>query len=338
VSDGRALRVLLAARSAHLCDALARALAGDEAFVVVASVTDALAAAAAARELRPDVLAIDLDLADAGGIPAIAQVMADAPAPILVLADRRDDGSGRRALALGALDLLEAPLRGADPRPFGELLRSRLRLLAGVRVRRSGGAVRRAGHALAQRSGRRELVVVGASLGGPRALAALLGALPPDFPAPIAIVQHIVDGFTGELAAWLAQACGRDVRIARDGDALVPGSALLAPSGRHLVVDAGVARLSDAPPVGDFRPSVTPLFASAARVYGARACGVLLTGLGRDGAEGMRALRAAGGRTFAQDEASSAAFGMARAAVELGAVDRVLSLDALAPALVDAVR
>ncbi|MFL5302621.1 MAG: chemotaxis protein CheB, partial [Anaeromyxobacteraceae bacterium] len=273
MSDERAVRVLLAARSAQLCETLVGVLAGDEAFVVIASVSDALAAAAAARALQPDVIAIDLDLADAGGIPAIAQVMADAPAPILVLADRRDDGALRRALALGALDLLETPLADADPGAFGDLLRSRLRLLAGVRVRRTGRAARRAGNALAQRSGRCELVLVGASLGGPRALAALLRALPPDFPAPIAIVQHIVDGFTGELAAWLAQACGRDVRIAHDGDALVPGSALLAPSGRHLVVDAGVARLSDAPPVGEFRPSVTSLFASAARVYGARACG-----------------------------------------------------------------
>jgi two-component system chemotaxis response regulator CheB len=128
------------------------------------------------------------------------------------------------------------------------------------------------------------------------------------------------------------------VREAQDRDPLRPGRVLLAPTGRHLLVADGLVRLSDAPPVDTFKPSVTPLFLSAASTYGARACGVLLTGMGRDGAEGLRAIKVAGGPTLAQDEATSAVFGMPRAAIELGAVDRVLPIDEIPRALVELTR
>ena len=181
-------------------------------------------------------------------------------------------------------------------------------------------------------------MAIGASLGGPRALAAILRALPASFPVPIAVVQHIADGFTEGLASWLASESRLQVLEARDGERLRAGRVLVAPTGRHLLVADGVARLSDAPPVDTFKPSVTPLFLSAARVYGARACGVILTGMGRDGAEGLRAIHAAGGPTLAQDEATSAVFGMPRAAIELGAVDRILPIDDIARALVELTR
>jgi two-component system chemotaxis response regulator CheB len=180
--------------------------------------------------------------------------------------------------------------------------------------------------------------VIGASLGGPRALASVLKALPPTFPAPIAIVQHIADGFTEGLAGWLQQESHLEVREARDGDPLRPGRVLLAPSGSHLVLAEGVAHLSDALPVDTFRPSVTPLFLSAASAYGGRACGVILTGMGRDGAEGLKAIKDAGGPTLAQDEATSAVFGMPKAAIDLGAVDRVLQLDDIPRALLELTR
>jgi two-component system chemotaxis response regulator CheB len=180
--------------------------------------------------------------------------------------------------------------------------------------------------------------VIGASLGGPRALVQILRALPADLPAPVAVVQHIADGFTEGLTGWLAQEATLEVRTAADGDRLRPGLVLLAPSGRHLLVGEGRVRLVDEAPVETFRPSVNPLFSSAARVYGARACGVLLTGMGRDGAQGLLELRAAGALTLAQDEASSAVFGMPRAAIELGAAERVVPLEEMARAIVEAVR
>jgi len=163
---------------------------------------------------------------------------------------------------------------------------------------------------------------------------ALLRGLPASFPVGIAVVQHIADGFTEGLAAWLSQECQLKVREAVDGDALQGGQVLLAPSGRHLLIGEGRVRLFDGPPVDTFKPSVTPLFLSAATAYAGRACGVILTGMGHDGATGLKALHDAGGATLAQDEQSSAVFGMAKAAIDLGAVDRVLPLEDIPRALV----
>jgi two-component system chemotaxis response regulator CheB len=281
---------------------------------------------------------MDLHMPDADGFSGIARIMAETPTPILVLTATREEAVGFRALSLGALDILEKPQATTDLRGYGQLLRSRLRLLAGVKVIRHVRGLRERRPPPPREAARPDLVVIGASLGGPRALASVLRGLPPTFAAPIAVVQHIADGFTEGLAGWLASESRLDVREARDGDPLVPGRVLLAPSGRHLVVSGAVARLSDAPPVDTFKPSVTPLFLSAARHHGARACGVLLTGMGRDGAEGLRAIRAAGGTTLAQDEGTSAVFGMARAAIELGAVERVLPLEEIPRALQELLR
>lgn len=334
----RPIRVLVADDSELFRELLSRVVAAEAGFEVVAVAADGNAAAALARSLRPDVITMDLNMPDADGFSGIARIMAETPTPILVLTANREETVGFRALSLGALDILEKPQATTDLEEYGQLLRSRLRLLAGVKVIRHPRGLRERRAAPPSRGARADVVVVGASLGGPRALAALLRALPPDFPAPIAVVQHIADGFTEGLASWLATETRLHVREARDGDPLRAGRVVLAPTGRHLLVAEGVARLSDAPPVDTFKPSVTPLFASAARAYGARACGVILTGMGRDGAEGLKAIKDAGGPTVAQDEATSAVFGMPRAAIELGAVDRVLPLDEIPRALVELTR
>jgi two-component system chemotaxis response regulator CheB len=334
----RPIRVLVADDSELFRELLSRVVAAEAGFEVVAVAADGNAAAALARSLRPDVITMDLNMPDADGFSGIARIMAETPTPILVLTANREETVGFRALSLGALDILEKPQASTDLDEYGQVLRSRLRLLAGVKVIRHPRGLRERRVAPQRRGARADLVVVGASLGGPRALAALLRALPPDFPAPIAVVQHIADGFTEGLASWLGTETHLDVREARDGDPLRPGRVVLAPTGRHLLVAEGVARLSDAPPVDTFKPSVTPLFVSAARVYGPRACGVILTGMGRDGADGLKAIKDAGGPTLAQDEATSAVFGMPRAAIELGAVDRVLPLDDISRALVELTR
>jgi two-component system chemotaxis response regulator CheB len=334
----RAIRVLVADDSELFRELISRVVAAEPGFDVVAVASDGNAAAALARSLRPDVITMDLNMPDADGFSGIARIMAETPTPILVLTANPAETVGFRALSLGALDILEKPQAHTDLDEYGQLLRSRLRLLAGVKVIRHLRGLRERHAPPARAAVRPELVAIGASLGGPRALAAVLRALPPDFPVPIAVVQHIADGFTEGLATWLASESRLAVHEAREGERLQPGLVLLAPSGRHLVVGDGVARLSDAPPVDTFRPSVTPLFASAARAYGARAVGVLLTGMGRDGAEGLRAIKEAGGPTLAQDEATSAVFGMPRAAIELGAVDRVLPLDEIPRALVELTR
>lgn len=334
----RAIRVLVADDSELFRELLARIVSAEPGFEVVALAADGNAAAALARGLRPDVITMDLNMPDADGFSGIARIMAETPTPILVLTANRAETVGFRALSLGALDILEKPQASTDLDEYGQLLRSRLRLLAGVKVIRHLRGLRERRVAPPRTGVRPELVVVGASLGGPRALAALLRALPGDFATPIAIVQHIADGFTEGLASWLGAESRLEVREARDGERLRPGHVVLAPTGRHLLVGEGVAHLSDAPPVDTFKPSVTPLFVSAARAYGPRVCGVILTGMGRDGAEGMKAIKEAGGPTLAQDEATSAVFGMPRAAIELGAVDRVLPLDDIPRALVELTR
>jgi two-component system chemotaxis response regulator CheB len=335
----RPIRVLVADDSELFRELLARVVVAEPGFEVVAVAADGNEAAAQARRLKPDVITMDLNMPDADGFSGIARIMADTPTPILVLTANREEAVGFRALSLGALDILEKPAASTDLDDYGRLLRSRLRLLAGVKViRHVRGLRERAASAPRRRASRAELVVIGASLGGPRALAALLRGLPPAFPVPIAIVQHIADGFTEGLAAWLASETRVDVHEGQDGEPLAPGRVVLAPTGRHLLVGDGYVRLSDAPPVDTFRPSVTPLFLSAARAYGSRACGVILTGMGRDGADGLRAIRDAGGTTLAQDESTSAVFGMPRAAIELGAVERVLPLDEIARTLVEVVR
>jgi two-component system chemotaxis response regulator CheB len=338
MAGDRPIRVLVADDSELFRELLSSVVAADPGFEVVAVAADGNAAAALARQLKPDVITMDLNMPDADGFSGIARIMAETPTPILVLTANKAELVGFKALSLGALDLVEKPGLGVDLAAYGAEIRSRLRLLAGVKVIRHLRGLRGQKREPRLRSRRAELVVVGASLGGPRALAALLKGLPEGFPAPLAVVQHIADGFTGGLAGWLQQESRLTVREARDGEPLQAGVVLLAPSGRHLVVEEGVARLSDAAPVDTFKPSVTPLFLSAARAYGNRACGVLLTGMGRDGAEGLLAIKQAGGLTVAQDEATSAVFGMPKAAIDLGAVDRVLPLDDIPRALQEAVR
>ena len=333
----RPTRVLVADDSGLFREVLSRVITAEPAFEVVATAADGNEAARLARELRPDVITMDINMPDADGFSGIARIMAEAPTPILVLTATPEETVGFRALSLGALDILEKPRAEVDLDAYGTTLRSRLRLLAGVRVIRHLRGLRAQHLPATRRAARADVVAVGASLGGPRALAALLRALPAGFAAPMLVVQHIADGFTEGLASWLDQECDLTVRTARDGEALRPGLVLFAPTGRHLVVEKGCARLSDAPAVDSFKPSVTPLFLSAAEAYGARVCGVILTGMGRDGADGLRAIRAAGGSTIAQDEASSAVFGMPRAAIEARAVERVLPLEEIPRALVELV-
>jgi two-component system chemotaxis response regulator CheB len=333
------VRVLVADDSAEFRDLLCRLLRQDPGFEVVAVASEGDAAAMGARTFWPDVVAMDLHLPDAEGYSGIARIMAETPRPILVLASSPSESATFKALSLGALDVMGKPGPNQDLVAWGHLLRSRLRLLSGVKVIRHLRGLRQPPRAAARPGlGKRELVVIGASLGGPRALAQILRALPADLPVPVAVVQHIADGFAEGLAGWLDQESPLDVRAAADRDVLKPGRVLLAPSGHHLVVADGYVRLSDDPPVDTFRPSVNVLFQTAAQVFGPRCCGVLLTGMGRDGADGLSALKRAGALTFAQDEASSAVFGMPRAAIEAGAVDRVLPLDEIARAVIEAVK
>lgn len=181
---------------------------------------------------------------------------------------------------------------------------------------------------------RPELIAIAASTGGPQALQHLLCALGPDIGLPVLIVQHISAGFAGGMAAWLSSTCPLPTRLPSQGEVPQAGMAYLAPEDAHLIITrAGTLTLSKAPPANGFRPSANVLFASVAEHLGARALGIILTGMGDDGAIGLAALHALGAPTIAQDEATSVVYGMPRAAVAAGAASRVLGLPAIAPAV-----
>jgi two-component system chemotaxis response regulator CheB len=285
------------------------------------------------QRLYPDVMLVDLTGSEA--IDAIGRVMAERPVPILALHPGvLSGGEAFQALASGALDVVDRP---GEPGPeFWQMVGRKLMLLAEVRVPRQP----QVGHAHKARPPENEapfpLVAIAASLGGPKALSVVLRMLPKGFPAPVCICQHISEGFTEGLAQWLGSETALHVVEAVDGASMEPGTVYIAPSGgAHLLVrPGGKLALDPSPPVRGFRPSCDMLLSSAAEAFGSRALGVILTGMGRDGARGLKEIRERGGRTIAQDQASCVVYGMPREAVRLGAAEEVLPLAEIGPTLI----
>jgi two-component system chemotaxis response regulator CheB len=341
------IRVLLVEDSATMRGHLRESLAADPDLQVVGEAIDGHQAVEMAGRLRPDVITMDMMLPTMSGLAATEHIMAEHPTPILVVssADRQELFSTYNALAAGAVDVLEKPRGDASDADWGRRLCAAVRLVSRIRVITHPRA----------RLGRRRpapevppvvpvanplrVVAVGASTGGPRALTDLLRSLPSGFRPPILGVQHIAasEPFAEAFSDWLAGQTGRDVSYARDWTPIeaVEGRVVLAPPDRHLMVRDGVLRISDAPPRHSCRPSVDVLFESVATEFGPAAAGCLLTGMGRDGAEGLLRMRGRGSVTFAQDEASCVVYGMPREAALLGAATYVLPPARMAARLVD---
>lgn len=288
---------------------------------------------------RPDVVVIDLHVRDGLSQHAIEQIMAHAPTPILVLSDRirdRHSPSAVEALVAGALEALPrpvrwTPLRGAD-------LRRAVRQVSQVQVIRHPRGSRRVREPRdAQRRQHGPVVAVAASTGGPSALATFLGGLA-GLDAPVLVVQHLHPDFTSGLVEWMSRVSALPVETASEHQIARTGRVYLAPGARHLRYAANGSLELAASPVTTHRPSADELFTSVARGAGPTAIGVLLTGMGEDGARGLLAIHKSGGRTFAQDEASSTVFGMPKAAARLGAVGEMVPIDKMADAVQRAVR
>ncbi|HYH97185.1 chemotaxis protein CheB [Hyalangium sp.] len=285
------------------------------------------------RAQIPDVLLIDLTSVEA--LDAIERIMAERPTPILGLdPGSLSRGEAFRALALGALDVVE---RAVSPGPdFWHATARRLTMLAQVRVVRhvQGKLKRLAAHEGADAPF--PLVAIAASLGGPKAISHVLRVIPRKFPAPVAICQHISDGFTEGLAHWLSTETPLRVQEATHERAMEPGTVYIAPSGGHMLVRPdGKLVLDTRPPVRGFRPSCDLLLSSAAESFGRRCIGVILTGMGRDGARGLKEIRERGGRTIAQNAETCVVYGMPREAVQIGAAEEILPLDRIGPTLVE---
>jgi two-component system chemotaxis response regulator CheB len=328
------VRVLIVDDSPVAREVLRALLESDAGIRVVGMAASGREAVDLTARLKPDLVTMDLVMPGMDGMEATQRIMADHPTPIVFLSaffEREGSYSRDDALAAGALDVIEKPSHLPDVRwqSASASLRQRVRVLASVPVVRH---IQGAGDRLpdpvpvAKSRAATTVVGIGASTGGPRVLDDVLSALPHDYSPAILVVQHMADGFMGALVETLRRRCVLSVKVAADGDRLHPGRVLIAPPDAHLTVRAGGrVCLDDGPPVSGFRPSIDVTFTSLARAYRGRSSGVLLTGMGTDGAGGLLAIRRAGGRTMVQDEASCVVFGMPRAAIEAGAAEQVLA-------------
>jgi two-component system chemotaxis response regulator CheB len=334
MSAKRKIRVLVVDDSAFVRKAVVRMLSEAADIEVVGTAGDGEEGLAKAHELRPDVVTLDIKMPKLGGLETLERLMAERPVPVLLLSSLTQEGAEvtLRALELGAMDFVDKS--SVDPMSMLSLTRellAKVRALGGARVRaRRPGKVRPA----AAKGEGAEVVAIAASTGGPSGLQTLVSALPAGLHATILIVQHIPRGFTRSLAERLDARSAIPVREASDGELIEPGRVIIAPAGIHTRLKRRGARvrivLAEEPRDVLHRPSADVLMASAASAFGPRAVGVVLTGMGSDGTEGLRAIRAAGGLTLAESEETCVIYGMPKAAVAAGVVSRIVPLDRMA--------
>lgn len=323
-------------------------LESDPELKVIGEAKNGEEAVALTRRLRPDVVTMDIRMPRMDGFEAMRHIMADNPVPIVVVTSvdlDQEMGISSQATKLGAVSVLRRPPRIADAehKTFTARLVREIKLMSDVKMvhrpmdRKTAptphlpptGGIRGGG-----KRKQTEIIAIGSSTGGPAALHQVLSALPADFSPPILIVQHIAFGFVEGLAGWLDEACALRVKVAEQRERTQSGIIYIAPDNQHMEIRYGRIRLDPREPVGGHRPSATPLFESVAKSYGPTAMGVILTGMGADGAVGMKALVEAGAITIAQDEESCVVFGMPKEAIALRAIQHIVPLDKIAQMMV----
>jgi len=351
------IKVLLVDDSPVAITVLKRMLSKSPEIEVVGTAGNGMEALKLIPKVNPDVICTDLHMPVMDGLEFTKEVMARHPLPILLVSVSASEGSlsAFTVIEAGALDIFQKPRASfeLDYEKIAPDLIMKIKILSGVRVfrrRRSDSAsgvgisdikefkskiqILPAGRQVAESKIR--IIVIGASTGGPQALQTILTKLPPDFPLPIVCIQHINEGFLQGLVDWLSSLCMMKVEIAKAGVIPDPGTVYFPQEGTHLKIDSkGMFVLSTEPPFDGHRPSVTVTMRSAAKYYGNSVFGVLLTGMGKDGAEGLQDVKKAGGITIAQDEESSVVFGMPKQAIALGAAGYIIPLDEMAQTILD---
>lgn len=365
------IRVFLVEDSPVALTILKRILSSSPEVSVVGTAANGAAALEQIPLAQPQVICTDLHMPELDGLELTRRIMADYPRPILVISasvDAEEDSHNVfQLLQAGALDVFPKPSIDSlsDYEQVKQDLINRIKILAGVKVFTRHARSEPAAHQSTPKPDGRsrspapipspgsssppnttplplpspiKVVAIGASTGGPQALYTILKQLPATFPAPILCVQHISEGFLQGLVDWLAAECALRVTIAQPGEVPKPGTVYFAPEGKHLQLDAqGRFITIGTLPVSGHRPSVTVLFQAVAATYPKSTVGILLTGMGRDGADGLLAIAKAGGMTIAQDEQSCIVFGMPREAIALGAAQHVLPVSEIAPMLLNPV-
>jgi len=336
------IRVLVVDDSALMRKLIPAILAREPAIEVVGTAMDGAFALKKIEELQPDVVTLDLDMPRMDGMETLRLIMRRAPLPVILFSTHSKEGgyATLKALALGAVDFLAKPKDAAA----GHLEQIADQLIAKIKV-----AKRAVGRKLpaavleekpAPKKGTRaalpprRIIAIGISTGGPNALQFVLSQIPANFQSTIIVVQHMPEGFTEMFAKRLDECCALEVQEARSGDLLLAGRVLICPGNRHIMVRrmprGDMAVLSDGPPVNGHRPSADVLFHSVSQEFGLTAVGVLMTGMGDDGAEGLGAIKAAGGMTVAQSEDTCVVSGMPRAAIIKGYANKIIPLDGVA--------
>lgn len=347
------IRVIVVDDSALVRGLLAEIIDREADMCCIGAAADPLVAREMIRNLNPDVITLDIEMPRMDGIDFLSRLMRLRPMPVVMVSTLTERGADvtLKALELGAVDFVAKPKIGVANglRQLGDDITDKIRTAAKARVRRltaapaSPTAARPAasGGSPLGRLSTEKIIFIGASTGGTEATREVLVSLPADSPA-VMITQHMPPGFTRSYAARLNGLCRIRVAEATDGERVLPGHAYIAPGGHHLSVERSganyIARVTDGEPVNRHKPSVEVLFNSAARLVGRNALGVMLTGMGGDGAKAMRAMRDAGSFNLVQDEASCVVFGMPREAIAHGAANEVLPLGQIGPRLLEWLR
>jgi two-component system, chemotaxis family, protein-glutamate methylesterase/glutaminase len=347
MKEQQRIRVLVVDDSALMRKLIPLILERDPAIEVVGTAMDGAFALKKIAELKPDVVTLDLEMPRMDGIETLRMIMKHAPRPVILFSTHSREGaySTFKALALGAIDFVAKPKDAASGHldPIAAELTDKIKV-----ARRASGLkrlptfevepvqpIKRKSSIVVAPS---RIIAIGISTGGPNALQFLLTQIPADFPAAIVVVQHMPEGFTDMFARRLDECCALEVQEAKSGDMLIAGRVLICPGNRHIMVRrmprGEMVVLSDSPPINGHRPSVDVLFHSVAQEFGLTSVGLLMTGMGEDGAEGLGAIKSAGGMTIAQSEESCVVSGMPRAAIQKGFANKVLPLDAIGSYLI----